>query len=151
MGGMDVVMPRVLYGLTELFLLLPYERGAKRGRLALRASRLRSFLKARPGGYAYPPEVIGAPLVLAELNSFPGTSTSALLVTGGMLHDWYTEHSLQWNIRHHRTTWTAGGIGIRFETGGRLVFGTVTKYFRPNEILAMLEEGYATRAQIRTS
>jgi len=151
MGVMGVLMPRVLYGLHELFVLLPYERGAKRARLALRASRLRTFLEARPAGYDYPPEMIGAPLVLAELSSLPGTSTAAMLVNGYMLRQMYADCAIAWNIRHHRTVWTIGGAGVRFETGGRLVFGTVTKYFMPLEILSMLKEGHASHAQIRTS
>lgn len=152
-----VLMPRFLYGLHELFLLVPYERGAKRARLVLRASRLKTFLEAHPTGFDYPPEACGAPLVLGEIAHMPGTNTAAMLMTGRMLqtlrypaeNGYY--QGLTWHFRFHRASWTIGGAGVRFETGTRLVYGTVTAYFTPMKLLSLLEEGYAANRKTHTS
>lgn len=133
-----VTKPRILYGLHEKFVLLPYERGARRSRLVLRARKLEEFCAQQ--FTARKPLVIGAPLVLGELleGTIFGAATTPLVCLGYRL-DRLKRRGADWSLRHHRAAPFTEEC-LRFETGTRMVYGTYTAYYSVDELVSFSKE-----------
>jgi hypothetical protein len=133
-----VIPPRILYGLHEKFVLLSYERGARRSRLVLRAAELVKFCNQH--FTARKPIMVGAPLVLGELleSSMLGTGAVPIVCLGHRL-DRLKRYGADWSIRHHRAAPFTEEC-LRFETGTRMVYGTYTAYYSTDELIELSKE-----------
>lgn len=133
-------LPRILYGLDEAFALFRYERGARRARLVVRCRELYRFCAA--GVAATQPILIGAPLILGEINACPFEMSNLVpIIVNGYALDRMKTQGVQWYLRYHRIQ-PLGCRSIRFESGTKTVYATHTAYFSIEMLKQMIREGW---------
>lgn len=139
------ITPRILYGLHERFVLFPYERGARKSKLVLRCTALRTFCYDGLTGGARgvsgkEPIIIGAPLVLGELlDGEVSNNVFVPVICSGRELNALKNKGANWAIRNHRAQLFAER-SVRFETGTKAVFGTYTAYYSFAVLLELTKE-----------
>jgi hypothetical protein len=130
--------PRLIYRLEERFVLFPFERGSKRGRLVLRARGLAAVARTWVAGNK--PFVMSAPAVLGEITQARKLPTSEvpIIVEGAFLHELNRYGSVDWCFRHCRAAFLVN-VALRFEVGSRHVYATHTAYYERSFLLALAE------------
>ena len=134
------VSPRVVYGLNEHLVLLPYERGERKARLVLRARALGPFLLRA----CLDKEVtlLGSPVALGDLvdgrSPIPMTPRQKPERMRGDALERQRGRLVYWMMRQYRVTWSMAG-SVRFEAGNKLMFHSHTLYYLPEQLLALCE------------
>jgi hypothetical protein len=139
---MDVVQ-RIVYGLDEIFVLLPYDRGAKQAYLVLRAASLHRVLRQHLRKPVSPDKEyteLQSPVVLGDLLNYVPLATAyykvapkakqPLFAAGMDLDNLKDAGTVQWGIRKHRIMWR--GPDLRFESGNTSNYVSTTHLFTAN-------------------
>lgn len=137
--------PRVLYGLDEVLVLFPYERGSRRSRLVMRCRALHRFCRHT---VQEKPVLLGAALIVGEvLSPRWGEAFAPSFITGTLLKD-FVAGGCTWALRHYRAAYFAGAA-VRFEAGSKTIFATVTGLYDLQTLQRYTLEGLTNAARTR--
>ncbi len=141
-----VLAPRILYGLDETFMLLPYAMGPRRGRLVLRCRALAAFCVCELWGFTGS-KSLGAPLVLGELVDAPQPhqAQETIYLCKGSVLDAYKRRGVEWGLRRYRAVSTDLGV-VWFEaaTASYHVAARTSKYEVSDLLSIIRKEFYGT-------